>query len=125
MSGGTCYGGDTRHYDTVIFYFQTKYSLYFIIVLNAEKLTYNIQNPRVVHDFRYWLTIQYVGVINSLDCDIAGLSRSRVQVSEKCEQILSYQFKLRLIGFHVVTWRIMLKQAKYMHKHTGCGRQLL
>ena len=50
-----------RQINAVIFYFQTKYSLYFIIVLNAEKLTYNIQNPRVVHDFRYWLTIQYGG----------------------------------------------------------------
>ena len=38
--------------NAVIFYFQTK------LVLNDEKLTYNIQNPRVVHDFRYWLTIQ-------------------------------------------------------------------
>ena len=50
-----------RQMNAVIFYFQTKYSLYFIIVLNAEKLTYSIQNPQVVHDFRYWLTIQYVG----------------------------------------------------------------
>ena len=47
--------------NAVIFYFQTKYSLYFILVFNAEKLTYSIQNPRVVHDFRYWLTIQHVG----------------------------------------------------------------